>query len=308
MMETLTFNSEVVLQHEPVMVKEVVAFLDPHPGDTIVDATIGCGGHARPILERIRPAGRLVGMDQDEDAVRCARESLKEFSDSLFLVHENFAHMEKALNGLGIEKVDGILFDLGVSSMQLDTGQRGFSIKYDAPLDMRMDRRAVVTAFDLVNTLPFEELSRILKVYGEERFHARIARAIIERRKRGPIQSTGELAETVLRAQPPHSFKKIHPATRTFQAFRIAVNNELDSLDISFRAAAGFLNPGSRVCVLTYHSLEDRIAKRAFRSFEGEGVLRRITKKPLRPSQDELAKNPRSRSAKLRVAEKNADI
>ncbi|MBI4335398.1 MAG: 16S rRNA (cytosine(1402)-N(4))-methyltransferase RsmH [Candidatus Omnitrophica bacterium] len=308
MIETLALNGEVVLQHDPVMVKEVVAFLDPGPGDIVVDATIGCGGHARPILERIRPAGQLIGIDQDDEAIRRARENLREFSDSLFLVNENFADLEKVLGGLGIKNIDGILFDLGLSSPQIDTGERGFSIKYDAPLDMRMDRRARITAFDLVNSLPLEELSRVLKVYGEERFYARIAKAIVERRKKGPIQMTGELADTVLRAQPGHKFYKIHPATRTFQAFRIAVNNELDSFDTGLKSGVGFLSPGSRICVLSYHSLEDRIAKHVLRGFEREGVLRRLIKKPLRPSQDELARNPRSRSAKLRVAEKNADI
>lgn len=298
-------GNEVVLQHVPVMAKEVVGFLDPQPGDIIVDATIGCGGHAKLILERVRPNGRLIGIDQDEEAIGFSRENLKEYSDSLFLVNENFKNLEGIFNQLEIKKIDGILFDLGVSSLQLDTAERGFSIKYDVALDMRMDKKSRLSAFDLVNNLSFEELSGILKVYGEERFHARIARAIVEQRKKTLIATTGELAEIVLRAQPPHKFQRIHPATRAFQAFRIAVNNELGSFDIALKGCVKFLNPGSKICVLSYHSLEDRIAKHVFRDFEKQAVLRRITKKPLRPSQAELARNPRARSAKLRVAEKN---
>lgn len=287
------------------MAKEIIGFLDPKPGAIIVDATIGCGGHAELILERITPGGRLIGIDQDEQALACCRESLKAYADSLFLVNDNFRDLERILGPLGINKIDGIIFDLGVSSLQLDTAERGFSIKYDVPLDMRMSKRNQVSAFDLVNNLSVEELSTILKTYGEERFHARIARAIAEQRKKAPVTTTGELAELVIRAQPPHKFQRLHPATRTFQALRIAVNNELDSFDIALKTAVKFLNPGSRLCVLSYHSLEDRIAKHVIRDFEKQGILKRATKKPVRPFQTELAQNPRSRSAKLRVAEKN---
>lgn len=292
------------MQHTPVMLKEVVEFLDPKEGEVIVDATIGCGAHAKAILGKVRPNGQVIGIDQDQDAIACTRENLKEFSDSLFLVNDNFRNLEKILRDLKIDKIDGILFDLGVSSLQLDTAERGFSIKFDAPLDMRMDRQRRLSAFELVNNLPFEELSRILRVYGEERFHARIARAIIENRRKALITTTGELADIVIKAQGPHKFYKIHPATRTFQAFRIAVNSEIDSFESAVRDSVRFLNPGSRLCVLSYHSLEDRAAKQAFRNFEREGQLERLTKKPLRPSQTELAQNPRSRSAKLRVAQK----
>ena len=304
-----TFYSEVALQHMPVMLEEVVGFLNPSQGEVIVDATIGCGGHARAILERVRPNGRLIGIDQDQEAINCTRENLKEFRDSLFLVNENFRNLETIMGKLEIKKIDGILFDLGVSSLHLDTAERGFSIKYNnAPLDMRMNKRSRISAFELVNSLPLEELSRILMVYGEERFHAKIARAIVEQRKKGLITTTGELADIVMRAQRNHKFYKIHPATRTFQAFRIAVNNEIESFEAALKTCASFLNPGARICVLSYHSLEDRVAKQAFRSFEKEGHLKRLTKKPLRPSQTELARNPRARSAKLRVAEKNEDI
>lgn len=296
---------EVVLQHIPVMCKEVIEFLNPGPGSSIVDATIGCGGHAKPILERVRPSGQLIGIDQDQQAIESTRENLKEFSDSLFLVNENFKDLEKILKGLKVEKIDGILFDLGVSSIQLDTPDRGFGIRHNAPLDMRMDGRNKISAFDLVNNLSFEELSRILKEYGEERFHARIARAIVEQRKRRLITTTRELSDLVVRAQGPHKFYKIHPATRTFQAFRIAVNNEINSFEIALKECVRFLNPGSRICVLSYHSLEDRIAKNTFRNLEKEGQVKRLTKKPMRPFQAELAQNPRARSAKLRAVEKN---
>ncbi|MCM8781997.1 MAG: 16S rRNA (cytosine(1402)-N(4))-methyltransferase RsmH [Candidatus Omnitrophica bacterium] len=292
------------VQHVPVTIDEVLKFLDPKQGDVIVDATIGCGGHAKAIVERIRPNGQLVGIDQDQQAVDFAKENLKEFSDSLFLVNENFKNLEKVLKDLQIERIDGILFDLGVSSIQLDTPSRGFSIKIDAPLDMRMDMRNKISAFELVNNLSFEELSKILKEYGEERFHTNIARLIVEQRKKRLITTTKELSEIVIKAQRRHQFYKIHPATRTFQALRIAVNNEINFFEGALKGCVKFLNPGSRVCVISYHSLEDRIAKKTFRNLEKEGQIRRLIKKPLRPSQTELAKNPRSRSAKLRVAEK----
>ena len=302
------FVNEGILQHLPVMVKEVTAFLEPEQGDVVVDATIGCGGHARPILEKIRPAGHLIGIDRDQQAIGYARENLKEFKEFLSLANENFKDLGPVLEKLDIKKINGILFDLGVSSLQLDTRERGFSIKYDAPLDMRMDTRQKISAFELVNNLPQEELSRILKIYGEERHHARIARTIAQHRAKNPISTTRELAEIVIKAQPPHRFHRIHPATRTFQALRIEVNNELGSIEAALNGCVKFLSPGARICVLTYHSLEDRIAKRFIKGMEGEGVLRRLIKKPLRPSQGELAMNPRARSAKLRVAEKNGAI
>jgi len=304
MMGTAELTGEVILRHTPVMAKEVLDFLDPKPGNIMVDATLGGGGHARGILEKIRPNGQLIGIDQDQQAIEHSKENLKEFSDSLFLVNGNFKNLSGILEKLGIKKIDGILFDLGVSSMQLDSADRGFSIKYDAPLDMRMDKKNRISAFELVNNLPLEEIARILKVYGEERFHTRIAGAIVEQRKRSLISTTGELAELVVRAQPPHRFHKIHPATRTFQAFRIAVNNELDAFEAALKGCGEFLNPGAKICVLTYHSLEDRIAKHVFRSLEKEGTLERCVKKPVRPAKMELAQNPRARSAKLRVARK----
>ncbi|MCX5715760.1 MAG: 16S rRNA (cytosine(1402)-N(4))-methyltransferase RsmH [Candidatus Omnitrophica bacterium] len=298
------FAIRVEVVHIPVMLKEVVAYLEPKPGGIFVDATIGCGGHSREILAGIRPSGQLIGIDQDQEALALVRKGLNEYSDNLFLVNDNFRNLKNILADLKINSIDGILFDLGVSSLQLDTLHRGFGIKHEAPLDMRMDKRSRVSAFELVNKLPLEEISRILRVYGEERFHARIARAIVEQRKRNPVMTTTELADIAVKAQGYHKFYKIHPATRTFQAFRIAVNDELASFEAALKEAVGFLNPGGRVCVLSYHSLEDRIAKNIIRDFEKQGCLRRLTKKPLQPLQTELSQNPRSRSAKLRAAEK----
>jgi len=298
------FYNEAVVFHVPVMPREVVQFLDPQPGDVIVDATVGCGGHARSIVEKIRPHGRLIGIDQDAQAIEYTKANLKEYSDSLFLIRENYKNLESVLKGLEVEKIDGILFDAGLSSLQLDTAERGFSFKSNASLDMRMDTRSRISAFELVNNLPMEEISRILKVYGEERFHARIARAIVEQREKNLITTTGELAEIASKAYGRGRYQRIHPATRTFQAFRIAVNNEIDCLTAALRECVRFLKGGARICVVSYHSLEDRVAKQTFREYERQGIVARITKKPLRPSQTELAQNPRSRSAKLRVAEK----
>ncbi|MEI8176044.1 MAG: 16S rRNA (cytosine(1402)-N(4))-methyltransferase RsmH [Candidatus Omnitrophota bacterium] len=292
------------MQHVPVMTKEVLTFLDPQPGETIVDATLGCGGHGRAILERVRPSGKLIGIDRDAAALACARECLGDVRDSLFTANENFKDIGAVLASFGVASVDGILFDLGVSSLQLDTPERGFSIKHEAPLDMRMDTRSGASARDLVNNLSQEELERILFEYGEERFRGRIARAIVESRHRRPIATTGELADIVIKAQPYHRFQKIHPATRTFQALRIAVNNELPSLECALGEAVRFLASGAKICVLTYHSLEDRIIKCVFKDLERQGLVKRILKKPLRPCQEEMARNPRARSAKLRVAEK----
>lgn len=294
----------MALQHVPVMTEEIVKYLDPVPGDVIVDATIGCGGHAKLILEKIKPSGQLIGIDQDAQAIGFARENLKEFSDFLFLVNKNFSSLDEILAELKIEKIDGILFDLGVSSLQLDTPSRGFSIKSDTALDMRMDSRNKISAFELVNNLSAEDLSRIIRDYGEERYHGRIARAIAEQRKTRLITTTGELVDIIIRAQGPHKFYKIHPATRTFQALRIAVNNEIGSFETAVKGCVKYLNPGARACVLSYHSLEDRVAKHTFKDLEKGLVAKRLTKKPLGALQDELAKNPRARSAKLRVVEK----
>lgn len=292
------------------------------PGKIIVDATIGLGGHAEAILEKIAPGGKLVGIDKDIEALKIADAKLKRFEGSYLLFHSDFkdlkaifekANVEKAdgllrqgFEGLSTEalaKVDGFLFDLGVSSLQLDKAERGFSIRYDAPLDMRMNKDDEVTASYLVNKLSEAELDWILKNYGEERFYRRIAKAIVEERRKGVIETTGRLVDIILRAVPyKGKHGRIHPATRTFQALRIAVNKELDALKLALSDAVSLLRPSGLMCVISYHSLEDRIVKEKFKEAKSKGVLEIISKKPITPGEKEIKDNPRSRSAKLRIA------
>ncbi len=289
--------------HQPVMCREVIEFLRLAPGKTIADATVGEGGHSAEILRGILPGGRLIGIEQDGEALAAARERLKEFGESFLPINDNFRNLSGILSSLKIREIDGIVFDLGVSSFQLETPGRGFSIKHDAPLDMRMDRRTKVSAFDLVNNLTGDELARILHNYGEERWANRIARAIAERRKKAAIVTTGQLAETVSRAVR-FSGRRIHPATRTFQALRIAVNRELEILPEALEEAVFYLRRGGRICVIAFHSLEDRVVKRTFRKMAVQGKLEPVLKKPLVPGREEIKINPRARSAKLRVGEK----
>lgn len=287
------------------MVGEVLSYLSPEKGMVILDCTIGLGGHSSHILKRILPGGRLIGIDQDEESLALAQERLGQFIGSVELRYGNFQHMEYILKDIGIKKVDGMLFDLGLSMFQLQKKDRGFSFRYTAPLDMRMDRNRLISAFDLVNNLPYEELSRILGTYGEEMLHLKIARSIVEERRKVPIRTTTQLAELVARCYGWRSrAMKIHPATRTFQALRIAVNNELDILEYTLGLCHKFLNPGARICVISFHSLEDRVVKLSFKKLEKEGVLRVITKKPIKPATEEIIRNPHSRSAKLRVAQR----
>lgn len=289
-------------RHIAVMCNELIKYLNLNRGGTVLDCTVGCGGHADAILQQIGPQGRFFGIDQDDQALQIAENRLKGFTNCI-LAKGNFRNIDTILGGLKIEQVDAITFDLGISSLQLDTATRGFSIKSDAPLDMRMDQDLKVSAFDLVNFLPQESLSDILKRYGQERWHNRIARAILRERKRTMIVSTGQLAELVRRAVPAR-YTKIHPATRTFQALRIAVNDELEALYEGLNKCINYMHPGARICVIAFHSLEDRIVKNEFRKFAREGKLSIITKKPLRPTVEEVLANPRARSARLRVAER----
>lgn len=284
--------------HEPVMVEEVVSLLSPGPGKTICDATVGTGGHAEAILSR---GAHLVGLDKDPQALELARARLSRFGDRAVLLRADFRGLKAALAEAGVHEVDGVLFDLGVSSLQLGTPQRGFSFREEAPLDMRMDPDHPLTAAELVNRLPEEELARILREYGEERYARRIARAIVRHRGEAPIRTTAELARIVARCYPPGRHR-IHPATRTFQALRIAVNDELSALKEGLAQAMGLLSPGGTVCVISFHSLEDRIVKRFFRDQAAKGTLEILTKKPLRPRPEEVQRNPRARSAKLRAA------
>ena len=307
--------------HKPVLLREVLAFLDPQPGQVLVDCTLGGGGHGRELLEKVLPGGILVGLDQDREAVKAAREVLKPLGENNFIIlNTNFVNLKEALRQIGIEKVDGILFDLGVSSYQLDEARRGFSYQLDAPLDMRMDPTSRLTAYDLVNTASVDELARVIKDYGEERWAKRIAQFIAEERKREPVKTTGKLVDIIKRAIPSGARREgPHPAKRTFQALRIAVNRELEILESSLEQGIELLKAGGRLAVITFHSLEDRIVKNVFQKNAGactcpknlpvcvckrRPLVKIVTAKPVLPREDELADNPRSRSAKLRVVEK----
>lgn len=298
----------------------MLEYLNIAPGERIVDCTLGGAGHSAAILERLGPEGMLIGLDRDPAALAAASERLRPFEGRVHLVHANFDRLEEALKSLDITEVNGVLYDLGVSSPQLDVAERGFSFHEDAALDMRMDPGSPVTAADLVNDLPVSELADIIRRYGEERWAGRIARFIDEARKRAPVTTTGQLAEIVKNAVPAAARRTgPHPARRTFQALRIAVNNELEALETSLRQAVDMLAPRGRICVISYHSLEDRIVKRIFRDYAVHckcppglpvcrcGVvpkLKLITRRPVQPSEAEILENPRARSAKLRVAEK----
>ena len=291
--------------HQPVMLDEAISSLNLKPGYRILDATIGGGGHSIQILKRIQPGGLLIGIDADASAVTIAQEALKDFASSCVLVHANFRDLDKVLSDKGISSLNAALFDVGVSSFQLDEADRGFSLQQDGALDMRMDRELASSAYDIVNRLKEQELSGILEKFGEERYHWWIARAIADARSRQPIGTTFELKNVIHKAVG-HLYRKqkIDAATRTFQAIRIVVNDELGALEEGMRKAVEKLAPGGRICVISFHSLEDRIVKNSFREFARSGTLKIITKKPLRPSDAETVTNPRSRSARFRVAEK----
>jgi len=290
--------------HIPVLCKEVLESLELKPGMTILDCTLGAGGHAQEMLKRITPGGKLIAIDQDAEAIENAKERLKDFKESLIIVNDNFKNVGAILKELGIGKVNGAVFDLGVSSEQLGLAERGFAIKLEGPLDMRMDKSQQLSAYELVNKLHKEELSKIFKEYGEERYHERIAKAIVLERHKDPIETTSRLAQIVTRSIPKRGFYKIHPATRVFQALRIAVNKELEALEKGIEETVDSLEPGARICVISYHSLEDRIVKNKFKDFKKQGKIDILTKKPLVPEFEEIKSNPRSRSAKLRAAER----
>ena len=287
-------------RHEPVLVDRVTELLRPHPGGTYLDATLGLGGHTERLLEASAPDGRVVGLDRDPAALALASARLAWAGDRLQAVAASFEDLAEVAGRLGLEAVDGVLYDLGVSSMQLDRPERGFSYRADGPLDMRMGPNGE-RAMDIVNSASEEELARIVFEYGEERRSRRVAAAIVRARSRSPIETTDELAGVVASALGARRGGP-HPARRTFQALRIAVNRELEELTASLPRAVEILAPGGRVVVIAYHSLEDRIVKRFFNGAEDLEVL---TRKPLRPSPAESAMNPRSRSAKLRCAERS---
>ncbi|MCC6503446.1 MAG: 16S rRNA (cytosine(1402)-N(4))-methyltransferase RsmH [Deltaproteobacteria bacterium] len=304
--------------HLSVMAREAVELLGCSRGGVYVDGTLGGGGHTSEML-RANPANRVIGLDKDEDALKAASEFLAPFGDRVSLVREDFRNLKKAVEGIGAAPVDGVLLDIGVSSFQLDSAERGFSFRFDSPLDMRMDTRQEMTAATLVNTLEERELESVLREFGEEAFAGRIARSIVHRRASKPIETTGELVEIVLLAIPK-KFQggRVHPATKVFQALRIAVNDELESLKHGITGGMGVLKTGGRLAVITFHSLEDRIVKRAFREASTgcvcppkfpicvcghKPVARLLTRKAVTASQEELDINPRARSARLRAIE-----
>lgn len=304
--------------HLSVMADEVVHLLNPADGNIFVDATLGGGGHAERILARMQPEARLIGLDQDIRALQAARDRLRGYKDRVHLVHSNFAQLDQVLNDLQIRAVDGFLFDLGVSSPQLDVAERGFSYHEDAPLDMRMDQTTGPTAADLLNEASEAEIRRWIWEYGEERWAQNIARQIVQRRTTAPLRTTGDLVAAIKAAIPaPARRGGPHPARRTFQALRIAVNRELEVLAEALEKAVDRLRPGGRLLVISFHSLEDRIVKRFFQAEADPCVcppdlpvcrcervprLRVLTRRPLTAKDEELAKNPRARSAKLRAA------
>jgi len=287
------------------MAAEALQMLSPRKGATIVDATVGAGGHAAHIADAIGSNGRLIAIDRDPEALSCARSSLARFSCGLDLVKGNFENLGEILERLNISAVDGILLDLGVSSLQMDNSERGFSFMKDGPLDMRMNQEMARPAEKAVNHLSEKRLIEILQTYGEERFARRIAKAIIRARKRKRIDTTSNLVNVIKAAVPPRRYR-IHPATRTFMALRIFINRELECLQNALENIEDLMNPRARLVVIAFHSLEDRIVKHSLRQKAGEEILNIITRKPLRPSDEEARENPRSRSAKLRAAERIA--
>ena len=307
--------------HYSVLLRETIEQLQVKPDGIYVDGTLGGGGHAYAVCRRLQ-SGHLYGIDRDDAAVGAAADRLAPFGDKVTVLRDNYGNGESLLKGMGVDRVDGIVLDLGVSSCQLDTQERGFSYRFDAPLDMRMDRRQTLTARDIVNGYSEGELYRILRDYGEERFAAGIAKHIVRAREKKPIETTFELNDIIKAAIPAKMRRDGHPSKQTFQAVRIECNRELEALKDSLDGLIGLLAPGGRICVITFHSLEDRIVKTAFRRNENPCTCppdfpvcvcgrksrgRVVTRKPILPGAEELAQNSRSRSAKLRVFEKGME-
>ena len=308
----------MTFSHYSVLLRETIENLNIRQDGIYVDGTLGGGGHALEVLKHLK-RGRLIGIDQDDAAIEAAAERLSEYKEHTDLIRSNYCDLQNVLTELGIKGVDGIVLDLGVSSYQLDTEERGFSYRFDATLDMRMDRRQSKTAKDIVNTCSEGELYRILRDYGEEPFAKNIAKHIVQARERTPIETTGELNEIIKAAIPAKMRQNGHPSKRTFQAIRICLNRELEVLESSLDMMIDLLNPGGRLCIITFHSLEDRIVKVAFKKAENPCICPPtfpvctcgkkplgccVNRKPILPSAEELAQNSRSKSAKLRVFEK----
>ncbi len=291
------------MKHKTVLLRETIFAINPKSGGVYLDMTLGAGGHTRKLLEESSPDGVVIAFDKDKNAIKHAEDTLKkEFGERLVLINDDYANCAEHLQKLGIGGVDGVVMDLGVSLDQLTAGDRGFSFMVDGPLDMRMDKSKPLTAERIVNTWSLEDLENILKLYGEERFAARIARNIVRKR---PLRTTRELAEIVEQSVPRNFYRKIHPATRTFQALRIVVNDELESLQKGLKSAVELLKKSGVICVISFHSLEDRIVKNTFRDYKQKGILRLLNKRPIFPGKDEVKLNRRARSARLRCAVKN---
>jgi 16S rRNA (cytosine1402-N4)-methyltransferase len=294
--------------HLPVMLEESLRLLNPRPGETIVDGTLGAGGHSRAILAALSPVGRLIGVDQDPKMAQIARKRLLSVSAGakIQILTGRFGDLPAILAAIGVQAADGVLLDLGVASPQLDDASRGLSYRADGPLDMRLTPEAELSAEEWINQVAQDELAQVLREYGEERFSGRIARAIVEARARGPIRRTGELAEIIARAVP-RAPRRLHPARRSFQALRIRINEEMRQLERFLVALPQLLKPAGRCAIISYHSLEDRLVKNVFRDGAREGIYELLTRKPVRPSRAELSANPRSRSARLRAVRKTSE-
>ena len=310
----------MAFKHKSVLLEETVDGLAIKPDGIYVDGTLGGGGHAFEVCSRLNEQGRFIGIDQDAAAIEAASERLRDFGEKVTIIRSNYCEMKSRLHEIGVDKVDGIVIDLGVSSYQLDTAERGFSYRVDAPLDMRMDQRQQLTAREIVNTYSEADLFRVIRDYGEDKFAKNIAKHIVIERQKAPIETTGQLNE-IIRHAIPMKFQKTagHPSKRTFQAIRIELNRELDVLKESLDDMIEMLNPGGRICIITFHSLEDRIVKSAFRKNENPCTCpshfpvcvcgnvskgKVITRKPILPSEEELEYNSRSKSAKLRIFER----
>jgi 16S rRNA (cytosine1402-N4)-methyltransferase len=306
--------------HQSVLSEEVVSYLVTRPEGVYVDATLGMGGHTKSILDHTHSKSLVIGLDVDEEAISISRERLSAYNGHVIFRNSNFSDIDKVLDGLDIREVDGILADLGMSSYQIESSERGFSFMREEPLDMRMDPRLRFTAYDLVNEMTMEEISRVLRMYGEEKWSKRIAKRIVEARKECPIRTSAELARVVSEAIPKKFHPaRIHPATKTFQALRIAVNNELENIKEFIGKAVSRLRVGGRLVIISFHSLEDRLVKTSFLRLSSpcicppgmpecgcgkKKVLRIITRTPVVPSEEEILSNPRARSAKMRVGER----
>ena len=306
--------------HVSVLLDECIESLNIKPDGVYVDCTMGGAGHSKEIVRRLSSKGLFIGFDQDKNAIETAKERLKDYSDRVRFIHSNFENIKEELEKIGVYKIDGVLADLGVSSHQLDEKDRGFSYMQDAPLDMRMDVRKDFSAYDVVNTYSEEELARIIKEYGEDNWAKRIAKFIVEKREEKEIETTGELVDIIKSAIPKKArIDGPHPAKRTFQAIRIEVNNELSVINKMIQDAVSIMDKGGRICIITFHSLEDRIVKNEFKELaldcvcpphflmcqcDKKSLVKVITRKPILPSEEEINENPRSRSAKLRVAER----